>query len=130
MESKVSQIATTYTNAVQLQARFGVLKERAQLKYAALDVWKIVAQQTPPGLTIQRMGFTEGRRLALSGTTTPDLINTLLDFDQSLRKVQANNQPVFDTQAGDHVNPRTPQGSQTTTWSLTTELLHTEKDEP
>ena len=130
VEAQVAAISQNYTNVVELKAKYSVLQERAQLKYAALDVWKVVAQQTPPGLTIQRMGFTEGRRLALSGTTTPDLINTLLDFDQSLRKVQVNNQPVFDMQAGEHVNPRTPQGSQTTTWSLTTELLHTEKDAP
>ena len=128
VESQVAQIANTYTNAVQLQARFAVLKERAQLKYAALDCWKLMAQQMPPGVTLQRMGFTDGHRLTLSGSTTPDMVNTLFDFDSSLRKVKLGDQPMFDPQSGEHVNPRTAGNS--TTWSFSVELMRTEKETP
>ena len=128
MESQVEQIANTYTNAVQLQARFGVLKERAQLKYAALDCWKIIAQETPQGVTVQRLGFADGHRLALGGSTTPDMVNALFDFDTALRKVKLNDQPVFDPQLGDHVSMRT--AGNVTTWTLSLELIHTEKETP
>jgi hypothetical protein len=128
VESKVAAISNDYTNSVQLQARLNVLKERAQLKYAALDSWKIVAQQTPPGITLQRMSFSEGQRISMGGTTTPDMINTLLDFDANIRKVKLNDQFVFDQQRGEHVNPRT--SGNVTTWSMSVELLRTEKDAP
>jgi hypothetical protein len=128
VESEVAQIANTYTNAVQLQARFGVLKERAQLKYAALDCWKLMAQELPQGVLLQRMSFSDGHRLTLSGSTTPDMVNTLFDFDTALRKVKLADQPVFDPQSGDHVNPRT--AGNATTWSLSMDLLHTEKETP
>jgi hypothetical protein len=128
VEADVAKISNDYTNTVQLQARLNVLKERAQLKYAALDSWKVVANQMPSGLTLQRMSFSDGQRVSLSGTTTADMINTLLDFDSALRKVKAGDQFMFDQQKGEHVNPRTAGNS--TTWSLSTELLHTEGDAP
>lgn len=128
VESKVAAISNEYTNTVQLQARLNVLKERAQLKYAALDSWKIVAQQTPQGITLQRMSFGDGQRISMGGTTTPDMINTLLDFDANIRKVKQNDQFMFDQQRGDRVNPRTV--GNVTTWSMSMELLRTEKDAP
>ena len=67
-----------YTNALQLKARYDVLKERQELKYAALDCWKIVAEQLPPGISLQRFSFGDGQRLSLSGTAPPDQVNTLL----------------------------------------------------
>ena len=51
VEGAVAAISNDYTNAVQLKARYAVLQERAQLKYAALNSWQIVAQQLPPGIS-------------------------------------------------------------------------------
>ena len=50
------------------------------------------------------------------------------DFGLQLRKVKAGEQFMFDQQKGEHVNPRTQGNS--TTWSLSVELLHTEGDAP
>jgi hypothetical protein len=128
VEQKVALISNDYTNAMQLRAKFAVLSERAQLKYAALDCWQITAQQIPQGIALQRLGFSDGKKLALGGTTTPDLINTLFAFNKSMRNATLNGQPVFDPQKGEPVNPRLNNGIET--WSCSLELLHTEAEQP
>jgi len=126
VEGAVARISNEYSDAVQLKARYAVLQERQKLKYAALDCWQVVAQQMPAGIQLQRMSFTEGQRLVLSGSTTADMVNTLFDFDTSIRKAKLKDQPVFDQQKGDHVNPCFgPDGKGT--WSMSLELLHAEE---
>jgi hypothetical protein len=98
VEDDVAKISNDYTNAMQLKARFGVLQERQQLKYAALDCWQLVAQLLPPGLSIDRFSFTDGKHLSLSGSCAPDQINLVTDpgaFYDALRKTRENGQPVF-----------------------------------
>lgn len=126
VESQVAGLSQSYTNSVQLAARYAVLKERAQLKYAALDCWQLVAQETPPAITIQRMSFGDGHKLVLSGSTTPDMVETLFNFNSALQKAKLNGQPAFDPQAGERVNPRTV--NNVTSWSLSLELQHTEEE--
>ena len=80
VEQQVAAISGSYTNALQLKARYDVLKERQQLKYAALDCWKIVAEQLPAGISLQRFSFADGQKLSLSGTAAPDQINSSVRF--------------------------------------------------
>ncbi len=129
VESQVAAIGNDYTNAVSLKARYSVLQERAQLKYAALDCWQLVAQQMPPGIQLLRLSFADGQRLGLGGTTTPEMVNTLFDFNAALQKVKVKDQPIFDPQKGERVNPRLG-ANNTETWSLSLELLHTEAEQP
>ena len=124
VENQASALANGYTNSLQLKAVYGVLAERQQLKYAALDSWQWVAQGLPPGISLQRFSFVDGQRVALSGTTSPDMVNTLFDFDSALRKVKANGQFVFDPQKGEHVNPRT--ANNVTSWGCSVELVRSE----
>ncbi|MEJ0088354.1 MAG: hypothetical protein WDM80_01140 [Limisphaerales bacterium] len=70
VEEQVAGISGSYTNSQQLLARFRVLKERQDLKYAALECWKLVASQLPEGISLQRFSFGDGHRLTLSGTVT------------------------------------------------------------
>jgi hypothetical protein len=134
VQGQVAAISNTFSNVVELQARYAVLQKREQLKYAGLDCWRVVAELLPSGIQLQRMTLTAGQKLSLSGTTTPDLVNTLFDFDSAMRKyktkdAQGNEQQFFDPQKGEHVNPRT-QGNQTV-WSCTLELMHaTEGEQP
>ena len=125
VEKQVAGISNQYTNTLQLQARIGVLKKRQALKYAALDCWKTVAEQLPAGIALQRFSFANGQRLSLSGTTTPDLINTLLDFNSTMQKATNNDRPMFDLHAGDAVSPR--QTGNTVSWSFSLQLLNTEE---
>ena len=124
-EKAVADISGSYTNALQLKARYDVLKERQGLKYAALDCWKIVAEQLPPNITLQRFSFADGKRLSLSGTAASDQVNTLFDFNTAMQKVTANGRPMFNAQGGEPVNPR-PAGKQRVTWSFSLQLQNAE----
>ena len=63
VEQQVAALNGSYTNALQLKARYKVLKERQDLKYAALDCWKIVAEQLPAGISLQRLSFADGQTI-------------------------------------------------------------------
>lgn len=105
VEQQVANIGTTYTNVLRTKARYEVLKQRDDLKYAALDCWKIVAEQLPESITLQRFSFSGGQRLTLSGTTKPDQIETLLTFNSVMQKATLNGKPMFTLVGGDPVNP-------------------------
>jgi hypothetical protein len=126
LETRVAALGGSYTNAMQLKARLGVLKERQQLKYAALDCWKLVAEELPQSITLQRFSFTDGHTLTLSGTAPQDQVNTLFDFNTALKKKKVNGELVFDQNKGDPVNPRLGPNN-VETWSFSLELLHSEK---
>ena len=123
-EGAVAKISNDYTNALQLKAVYDVLKERSQLKYAALDSWQWVAQELPPVIALQRFSFADGQHVALSGTAPQEQIDTLFDFNTALKKKQVNGQYVFDQQTGDPVNPKVS-GNQET-WNLSLNLVHAE----
>ncbi|HUZ06884.1 MAG TPA: hypothetical protein VMV89_05285, partial [Candidatus Paceibacterota bacterium] len=103
VERQVAAISDDYTNALLLKARYNVLQERQNLKFAALDCWKVVAEQLPQGISLQRFSFANGQTLSLSGTTTQDQINTLFDFNSAMQKVMLNGQPMFDPHGGEPV---------------------------
>jgi hypothetical protein len=124
VEKGVADISGSYTNALQLKAQYDVLKERQELKYAALDCWKIVAEQLPPNITLQRFSFAGGKKLSLSGTAAPDQVNTLFDFNTAMQKVTANGRPMFNSQGGEPVNPH-PVGN-AVTWSFSLQLQNAE----
>jgi len=80
---------------MQLKAQYGVLQERQQLKYAALDCWQLVAQELPPGISLQRFSFANGQSVALSGQVDADDITKIIDFNDAMRKVKVGDQQVF-----------------------------------
>jgi hypothetical protein len=125
VEQQVASISGDYTNALQLKARYNVLVQRQNLKFAALDCWKTVAEQLPQGISLQRFSFANGQTLTLSGTTTPDQINTLFSFNSAMQKAMINGQPMFDPHAGDPVSPRTSGGG--VTWNFTLQLANPEE---
>lgn len=126
VEAETAKFSQAYTNSLQLTACYNILKERQQLKYAALDCWQWVAEELPESLPLQRFSFSSGRRLSLSGTVAQDQVNTLFDFNTALRKKKVGGQFVFDQNKGDNVNPRFS-GNQGT-WNLTLELVHAEAE--
>jgi len=125
-EKSVADISGSYTNALQLKAQYDVLKERQGLKYAALDCWKIVAEQLPTGITLQRFSFADGQKLALSGTAPADQVNLLFDFNTTMQKATNQNRPMFDLQGGEPVNPRKGAGNMVA-WNFSLQLQRTEK---
>ena len=127
VEQQAVQLGDSYTNVLQLKARYAVLAERQQLKYAALDCWKIVAEQLPAGLSLQRSSFADGQKLTLNGVCSPDQIGLISDqgkFYDAVRKAKLDGQDLFEpaalepliwNQKGNMVN-----------WHFTLQLKHTE----
>jgi hypothetical protein len=127
VEQQAAQLAGGYTNVMQLKARYAVLAERQHLKYAALDCWKIVAEQMPDGLSLQRSSFSDGQKLTLNGACAPDKISEISDpgkFYDSVRKAKLDGQDVFEptvveplvwNQSGNMVN-----------WHFSLQLKHAE----
>jgi hypothetical protein len=128
VEQQVKSISGSYTNTLQLKARGEVLQERQDLKYAALDCWKLVADRLPTGLSLQRFSFGDGRKLTLGGTVTPDQITPITDFYDSLRKAQVNNQSMFIAGGGVPLSYR--QNGNQVTWNFSLELRRAEDDKP
>jgi hypothetical protein len=128
VEHQVAAISNEYTNALQLMARYNVLKERQELKFAALDCWKIVAEQLPEGISLQRFSFANGQKLTLSGTAPQDQINSLFNFNSAMQKVTLNGQPMFDTRGGEPVSPRN--SGNNLAWSFSLQLQKTEEQTP
>ena len=124
VEQQVAELGPNYTNSIQLRDRFKVLKERQELKFAALECWKTVAELLPDGVTLDGYNFNDGKKLTLSGSAPADQVKRLLDFDADIRKAVVNGQLLFDPNAGDHVTYRSaPSG---VSWSCVLELKRSE----
>ena len=129
-EHAVAALSNDYTFAMQFKAQLGVLQERQQLKYAALDCWELVAQDLPPEISLQRFSFTDGKTLALSGNCTPEQIPLITDpnaFYDAIRNAKRNGQPVFNITPVDQLVYRNLNNT-TATWSFALELLRSEEE--
>jgi len=122
VENHIAEISNQYTNAMQLKAKYQVLKDRQDLKYAALDCWKAVADVMPNEITLNALNFTEGRKLTLNGTAPGGEGKAILDFFDQVRKTMVAGQPLFDTTQGDSA-PRSGTGpGGVITWNFALEL--------
>ena len=127
VEQQAAQLGGSYTNVLQLKARYEVLVVRQQLKYAALDSWKIVAEKLPAGLTLQRSSFTDGKKLALSGVCSQDQMKLISDpgnFYDAVRQAKVDGQSVFEAAA---IEPLIWNGGgNAVNWHFTLQLKRTE----
>jgi hypothetical protein len=103
VDQQVTERGPVYTNALQLKAKYQVLKTRKDLTFAALDCWKTVAELLPDGVTLDGYNFNDGKKLTLSGSAPSDQTKRLLDFDSDIRKATVDGQPLFDANTGEHV---------------------------
>jgi hypothetical protein len=126
VEHQVAAISGSYTNAVQLRARLAVLQERSELKFAALNCWKLVAEELPASVSLQRSSFLNGGRLMLSGQVDPADIQKLSDFYEHLRKARIEDKPYFNTDGGDPLSY--VQHGNMVSWNFTLELSHVEAE--
>jgi hypothetical protein len=108
-ESARDRISNDYTNTMQLKATYGVLKEREDLKFAALDTWKAIAELMPETLSLDTWNFGDGKRLVLSGSApSNDHRQEILDFEKAVRRYKdpKTQQPLFDANKGEGLNLR------------------------
>ena len=118
VEATVAGLGLTYTNSLQLKARYVVLKDRQTLKFAALDCWEAIAEKNPLGVTLDAMNFNDGRRLLLNGTAPSSQVNDVIDFSGSLPKATTQvGQQLFNLTGGDALSTQVnPNG--TVRWSF------------
>lgn len=127
IQQQVAGLAGSYTNAMQLQARYNLLQQRSVLKYAALDCWKAVADYQPDGITLQHFSFGGGGELALSGTTTADQYKALDSFYTSLQGAKDANGNALFVSGGEP--PAYHQYQNNIIWSFSLQLKQVEKKE-
>ena len=128
VELQVAGLTGSYTNTLLLEARYKVLQQRQDLKYAALDCWKIVAEQLPAGLSLQRLSFADGQTLSLNGTVASDQIALITDhFYDGVRKAKVDGEPMFDV--SDQI-PVYSTRAKEVTWRFSLPLKHRPKGAP
>jgi hypothetical protein len=127
VEQQAAQLGDRYTNVLQLKARYNVLAVRQQLKYAALDCWKIVAEQLPANLSLQRFSFADGQQLNLNGVCTSDQESEILGegkFYDSVRKLKLDGQNMFEPTAIEPLGINV--SANNVNWHFTLQLKHAE----
>jgi hypothetical protein len=127
VEGQLADISLTYTNAIQVKARYAVLKERQELKFAALDCWEAAAELMPEGLTLDSLSFSDGKRMTISGTGPGSQVASLIDFSGRLRKYIKDGQPLFDANRGDPLHTTGSANGGLVSWNFGLELKRVEE---
>ena len=102
VEKQVASLSGSYTNALRLKERVRILNEQVNLKYAALDCWKVASELLPPEFTLTSFSFSRGNRLTLRGTSEPDQQVKITEYNSHMSEARLNGKPVFKK-----VNPAT-----------------------
>ncbi len=127
VESEVASLGQAYTNSIQLRDKYKVLKDRQDLKYAALDCWSAVAERLPKDVTIESISFTDGKKLLINGTAPTGMFQALLDFERDMKKAAIDGQLLFSPLGGENIQISAPSaGSSAVTWHLLMELQRSE----
>jgi hypothetical protein len=95
VQSQVAALSGAYTNALQLKERVHVLQEQVNLKFAALDCWKVTSELLPPELTLKSFSFSKGSKVSLRGVAASDDTAKITEYDDAMRKATLNNAPLF-----------------------------------
>lgn len=125
VEEQVADMGPTYTNALQLKAKFQVLNDRQELKFAALDCWNTTASLLPKDATLDTYNFSDGKKLVLQGNAPSDQIQSLIRFEADMRKAEINGQPLFDRDRGESISTRQT-GPTAVSWNFSLELKRAE----
>jgi len=125
VEKQIKSLGTAYTNAQQTESRFQVLKDRQELKFAALDCWKAVAELLPQDLVLDNCNFNDGRKLTLNGTAPKGQDSAITTFGDAMCKHIVRGQPLFDTAKCEPPRYSTTPGGGIG-WSFTLELKRVE----
>jgi hypothetical protein len=121
-KKQARSLSGSYTNAIQAKAKLNVLKERQELKFAALDCMRAVAELLPETLTLDNFNFRDGKVLSLNGTAPRDSGAAVLDYYEAMRKATKDGQPLFTPTGGDPYDFRVSGNSPNGTWKFGLEM--------
>jgi len=121
IEDQIAELQESFTKSQQLQARIQLVREQANLKYAALDCWKAVTDAMPGELSLTSMSFTRGKNLVLGGISSE--ATKVTDYVENLTRLTDKEHPIFSrVESGRTSTGPGLLGPQTTTWSISCEL--------
>jgi hypothetical protein len=120
---KLASISAAYTNAMEDQEQIQILQERQNLKYAALDCWRAVAENLPETVTLEDMYFARDK-FDLHGSSTSDETTDIASFNDALRHAQdaSHSGPLF-SEVG---VPRTSSHGNKTDWTFSCAIVNKE----
>jgi hypothetical protein len=95
VKSDVAALANSYTNALQLREEVKVLQNQLDLRYAALECWKVTSDNLPTELTLGSLSFERGRKLTLIGVAPSDAGPLVNDFNDNLRNAVVGDKRLF-----------------------------------
>ena len=126
VEKQVRQLGPAYTNALDLKATFTVLNDLQELKFAALDCWKLTSELIPVGVTLDGLNFSDGSKVTLNGTAPEDSVAELIDFSADLRNAKVDGKPIFLPEGGEQLNYKKSPRAALVTWNFSLVLKRSE----
>jgi hypothetical protein len=99
LEKEVAGLSQSYTNALELNERVGILQEQLNLKFAALDCWRVASEALPGELTLDWISFKGGTVLNLQGTGPVDQSQPVIDYNKRLLNATLDGERVFQSVA-------------------------------
>lgn len=121
LDTRVSGLSGSYTNALVTKARIQVLQEQIALKYAAIESLKAVSAKLPEGMKLTDFAFQRGQKISLRGVVPSEQIGKLTDYSAALQSATLNGLPLFKS-----VSAPSSQGSGAAAnefnWTLSCEL--------
>ena len=109
VRTEMAGLSNTYTNVLRLKEKMNVLQEQMNLKYAALDCWKVASELLPADFTLINLQFGRGGILQLSGTAPPGEEPKVIDYNEALRDATIDGKRVFNSVTPPTTQSRSPQ---------------------
>jgi hypothetical protein len=127
IKARHASLARSYTNTVELAQRVRILQNQMNLKYAALDSFKAVAEKLPEGMTISSFTFQRGSKVVLYGHAPQTEPGKITDFVGNLQSVESDGKRLF--KAVSSPNNRMDPAKAQIRWDLTCDLANPEQEE-
>lgn len=124
VEEQVGFLAEPYTNVLQLREQVEVLQDQLNLKYAALDSWKVASELLPADFTLNWLVVSRGQALQLQGTAPQDQAGKVTEYNEAIRNATVNGQRMFTFVTTPNIQNRP--GSQALTWQFSADLRLTD----
>jgi hypothetical protein len=121
VDNQIAAVAEQFQQAQKMKARVQVLQEQVNLKFAALDCWKAVAELLPTDVTLENLAFQHGK-LTLAGTVSTDQSSEVNDYNEALSKATVNGAPLFSKVAP----PSSHTAGQSANWNFTCDVRRME----
>ena len=121
-KTQFAGISQQYTNTVHLHDRLQILEDQSNLKYAALDCWKVASDLLPQELTLTQMTFQGGKKLMLYGTVQQEQLSKLTDYYEALSRTTINGQTLALSPMNSSAARPGSGGGSLVTWSFVCEL--------